>query len=113
MYFNPLSSACQSFILFILQKESLKGSPAVETLPPGEANSPASCKHFPYRTRSTRSVSPLASSRSDETILYRGKASGWYLLNDGTISFGSFAGIHPSGFGLYPLDVNKTRRLKS
>jgi hypothetical protein len=33
-------------------------------------------------------------------------------FDDAIIHFGSFAGIHLSGFGLHPLHVNKTRHLK-
>jgi hypothetical protein len=74
---------------------------------------PASSKNFPYRTRSTRSVEPLGDIPvMTEMILCRGKASGRYHLTMALSLLIHLPEFTPSGFGLYPLYLNKTRHLK-
>ena len=96
------------------------------------------CKDLPSRTQSTRSVEPLGDIPvMTKMILCRGKASaclrdlptpaeagasrrqeplrrrqGRYLLTMALFLLVHLLEFTPRGFGLYPLHVNKTRRLK-
>jgi len=57
-------------------------------------------------------VEPWRHPGHDENNYLPGKGFRAGPFDDGIIPFGSFAGIHLSGFGLHPLHVNKTRHLK-